>query len=191
MNKKTLVQLTLLSLIIIISVSFFNVYFFNEKEETVQTEIKKEVKSDIIKDLQYLSKDAEGNTYLINAKSGIADNENPDIIHLQNVNAKISFDYNKEIIIKADNAIYNNDNYDTDFYDNVTLDYDYRHLTCKNIQVKFSENYAKIYNNVVYSDYLTKLFADKIEVDLIKRTSKISMFKDKNKIKVTHNNGIN
>ena len=35
---------------------------------------------------------------------------------------------------------------------------------------------------------VTKLFADKIEVDLINRTSKISMFEKKQKVKVTHNN---
>ena len=54
------------------------------------------------------------------------------------------------------------------------------------ISIKFSENYAKIYENVIYDNQITKLYADKIEIDLIKRTSKISMFENKKKVKITH-----
>ncbi len=192
MNKKSLIQYTLLLFIIIITVSFFNVYIFKKKDASINNEIKKEVKSDIIQDLHYLSRDAEGNTYQINAESGISSEENVDLIYLNGVNAKIIFDNNKVITITAKKAKYNNDNYDTDFYDNVTLIYGNHHLTSDNLQIKFSENYAKISDNVIYKDFFSKLSADMIEVDLLKRTSKISMFKDKGKVKIKHNHdGLN
>ena len=192
MNKKSLIQYSLLLLIIIITVSFFNVYIFEKEDASINNEIKKEVKSDTIQDLHYLSSDAEGNTYQINAESGVSSEENVDLIYLNDVNAKIIFDNNKVITITAKKAKYNNNNYDTDFYDNVTLVYGNHHLTSDNLQVKFSENYAKISDNVIYKDFFTKLYADMIEVDLLKRTSKISMFKDEQKVKIEHNyDGLN
>ncbi len=192
MNKKSLIQYSLLLLIIIITVSFFNVYIFKKEDASINNKIKKEVKSDTIKDLQYLSSDAEGNTYQINAESGISSEENVDLIYLNDVNAKIIFDNNRVITVTAKKAKYNNNNYDTDFYDNVTLVYGNHHLTSDNLQVKFSENYAKISDNVIYKDFFTKLYADMIEVDLLKRTSKISMFKDEGKVKIKHNHdGLN
>ena len=192
MNKKSLVQYTLIFFIILITVSFFNVYLLKKEDTSTNNEIKKEVKSDTIQELQYLSSDAEGNTYQITAKSGISDEENVDFIYLNDVKAKITFDNNKLINITAKKATYNNNNYDTDFYDDVTLVYGNHHLTSDNLQVKFSENYAKISDNVIYKDFFTKLYADMIEVDLLKRTSKISMFKDEQKVKIEHNyDGLN
>jgi len=192
MNKKSLVQYTLLFFIIIITVSFFNVYIFKKKDALINNEVKKEAQSDTIQDLQYLSSDTEGNTYQINAKSGFSNEGDMDLIYLNDVNAKIIFDNNRVITVTAKKAKYNNNNYDTDFYDNVTLVYGNHHLTSDNLQVKFSENYAKISDNVICKDFFTKLYADMIEVDLLKRTSKISMFKDEQKVKIKHNqDGLN
>ena len=48
-------------------------------------------------------------------------------------------------------------------------------LKCENIIVKFSENYARIYEKVVYDNKITKLYADKIEIDIISKKLKLSM----------------
>ena len=188
MNKKTLVQYTLLFFILIISITFFNVYLLKDEKIVEESDVNRNIQSDTIKDLQYLSKDAEGNTYLVTAKNGVADEESLDLIHLFDVNAKITFDKNKTVNISAKRATYNNNNNDTDFSEEVYLIFNNHHLKSENLLIKFSENYARIYNNVVYTDLFTKLFADKIEVDLVNRTSKISMFKEKQKVKITHNN---
>ena len=187
MNKKTLIQYVLYLLIFIILFTFFNTYFSKKKVES-KLETKEEITSDQIKDLQYLSSDADGNTYLIKAESGTTSSENKDIINLSNVSAKITLINNDEILIFSNFAKYNTDNFDTDFSRNVRAFYDIHELKCENISVKFSENYAKIYEKVVYDNKITKLYADKIEIDLIKRTSKISMFENKKKVKITHNN---
>ena len=188
MNKKTLIQYTLFFFIILILVTFLNVFIFKDKKINEINNVQKEKQSDTIKDLQYLSKDTNGNTYLVRAKNGVVNMENSDLINLFDVNAKITFDKNKIVTITANKASYNNNNNDTEFSENVHLIYSNHHLKSKNLLIKFSENYAKIYNDVIYTDFFTKLFADKIEVDLINRTSKISMFEEKQKVKVTHNN---
>ena len=191
MNKKTLIQYVLYLLVFIILFTFFNTYFSKKKIEP-KLETKKIVTSDQIKDLQYLSSDADGNTYLIKAESGTTSSENKDIINLSNVSAKITLINNEEILIFSNFAKYNTDNFDTDFSRNVRASYNLHELKCENIIVKFSENYAKIYEKVVYDNKITKLYADKIEIDLIKRTSKISMNENKKKVKITYNNnGIN
>ena len=191
MNKKTLIQYVLYLLVFIILFTFFNTYFSKEKVEP-KLETKEKITSDQIKDLQYLSSDADGNTYLIKAESGITSSENKDIINLSNVSAKITLINKEEILIFSNFAKYNTDNFDTDFSRNVRAFYDIHKLKCENITVKFSENYAKIYEKVVYDNKITKLYADKIEIDLIKRTSKISMYENKKKVKITYNNnGIN
>ena len=191
MNKKTLIQYVLYLLIFIILFAFFNTYFSKNKIEP-KLETKKIVTSDQIKDLQYLSSDADGNTYLIKAESGTTSSENKDIINLSNVSAKITLINKEEILIFSNFAKYNTDNFDTDFSRNVRASYNLHELKCENIIVKFSENYAKIYEKVVYDNKITKLYADKIEIDLIKRTSKISMYENKKKVKITYNNnGIN
>ena len=185
MSKKTLVQYILYLLVFVILFAFFNTYFLKNKTKPKE-ETKKMTTGDRIKDLQYISKDTNGNSYLIKAETGITSKENKDIINLNNVEARIVLVNKEEILIFSKFAKYNTDNFDTDFSNNVKAFYDLHELSCEKISIKFSENYAKIYENVIYDNQITKLYADKIEIDLIKRTSKISMFENKKKVKITH-----
>tara|TARA_B100001063_G_C16736098_1_gene542089 strand:+ start:1044 stop:1625 length:582 start_codon:yes stop_codon:yes gene_type:complete len=193
MSRKLLVQILLISLTLILSVVFFNEIFKKEKKISSNPEatIKKD-QSNLIEGIQYFSKDVNGNTYLIESKSGTLDKENPDIIYLVDVEAKINFDKNDEIKVTSNKAIYNVNNFDTEFIDNVKLSYEENKLSCKNILVKFSKNYAILSGNLVYNNMLTELYADRMEIDLISRITKTSMLNQKDKIKIIHkNNGIN
>ena len=95
MNKKTLVQYVLYLLVFVILFAFFNTYFSNKKVEP-KLETKEVIPNDQIIELQYLSSDADGNTYLIKAESGTTSSENKDIINLSNVSAKITLINNEE-----------------------------------------------------------------------------------------------
>ena len=193
MSRKLLVQIFLITLTLILSFIFFNEIFQKEKKISLKPETTIDNdKSNLIEGIQYFSKDINGNTYLIESKSGSLDKENPDIIYLVDVKAKINFDKNDEINVTSNEAIYNVNNFDTEFIDNVKLIYEDNKLTCKNILVKFSKNYAILSGSLVYNNLLTKLYADRMEVDLISRTTKTSMINQKDKIKIIHkNNGIN
>ena len=193
MSRKLLVQIFLVSLTLILTIVFFNQIFKKEKKISFKRETTtNDSKTNLIEGIQYFSKDVDGNTYLIESKSGSLDQENPDIIYLMDVEAKINFDKNDEIKVTSDKAIYNVNNFDTEFINNVKLSYEDNKLTCKNILVKFSENYAILSGNLVYNSLLTKLYADRMEVDLISRITKTSMLNQKDKIKIIHkNNGIN
>ena len=193
MSKKLLAQAFLISLTLILSIVFFNQIFEKDKNLTFKPKINDEVsETNLIEGIQYFSKDVNGNTYLIESKSGSLDEENPDIIYLVDVEAKINFDKNDEIKVYSNKAVYNINNFDTEFIDNVELIYDDNKLTCKNILVKFSKNYAILSGDLVYNNSLTKLYADQMEVDLLSRITKTTMVNKKDKIKIIHNiNGTN
>ena len=120
MSKKLLAQAFLISLTLILSIVFFNQIFKKDKNVTFKPKINDEVsETNLIEGIQYFSKDVNGNTYLIESKSGTLDEENPDIIYLVDVEAKINFDKNDEIKVYSKKAIYNINNFDTEFIDNV------------------------------------------------------------------------
>jgi len=194
MNKKTLIQIVLLSFLLIISVSFYYNYFSIDIKADKE-EIKNNVKSDdqnLIKDLSYFSKDIHGNEYIIKAKTGMADIENPNLINLQSVNAKIKFDKKNEIIVTSHEAIYNNTTYNTKFSGDVLITFEDQIITCDFMEAKLSENIAIISGNIFYKNYSSEIYADKIEFNLLDRSSKISMFNENEKIKINFiKDGIN
>ncbi len=193
MSRKLLIQIFLIFVTLILSVFILNKIFKKDKNISLKPEATIEVsETNLIEGIQYFSKDVKGNTYLIESKSGRIDKDNPDIIYLVDVEAKINFDIDNEIKVTSDKAIYNINNFDTEFLENVKLFYEEDKLTCKNILVKFSENYAILSGNLVYNNLLTKLYADRMEVDLETRITKTSMINEKDKIRIIYkNNGIN
>ena len=193
MHKKLSLQISIIFFSIIFSIFFFNKIFFKKDFEIVENkEVSESDEKNLIEGIQYFSKDIKGNTYLIEAENGIMDQNNQDIIYLKDVKAKINFDKKKIVTINSKRAIYNISNFDTEFLDNVKLKYDNNKLTCDKILAKFSQNYAVLSGNLVFKNLITKLYADQMEVDLIARTTKTSMFNKNNKIKIEHlTNGVN
>ena len=193
MKKKILLQIFLIFLIFAFSIILFNQTINKEKKIVSKEEVKKkEVENNLIEGIQYFSRDVRGNTYLIESKSGTINEENPDIIYLIDVEAEINFDKDQLIKVTSEKAIYNINNYDTEFLNNVKLDYKDNKISCKNIIVKFSENYAILSGNLVYNNLLTSLFADQMKVDLVSRTTKTSMANSQDKVKIVYkDNGAN
>ena len=193
MKKKIFLQVFLVFLTIVFSLILLNQTLEKENKIVSKKEIqKKETENNLIEGIRYFSKDMKGNTYLIESKNGTINKENPDIIYLIDVEAKINFDKDQLIKVKSNKAVYNINNYDTEFTENVKLSYEDNKISCKNIVIKFSENYAILSGNLVYNNLLTSLFADKMKVDLITRTTKTSMTNNQDKVKIVYkNNGTN
>tara|TARA_E500000331_G_scaffold337083_1_gene364867 strand:- start:882 stop:1466 length:585 start_codon:yes stop_codon:yes gene_type:complete len=192
MNKKTAIQLFLLSIVLVIFLIIFIKYF---NEETQNNNLKSSEKettktlnqtSNIINDIEYFSKDATGNVYKITAETGKINEENSDILYLKNVKAKISTLNSEDIFIESDFAKYNSKNYDTNFYENVKVDYIENKITCKFLDLLFNNNQAILYENIVYKNLETSLLADRLEIDLITKNSKLSMKDEKEKIKIVY-----
>tara|TARA_Y100001970_G_C14135539_1_gene804058 strand:- start:443 stop:1039 length:597 start_codon:yes stop_codon:yes gene_type:complete len=198
MNKKILVQITL-SLITFSIILVFFFYFYQKSDDKTNLNKKtpkidlsssenQNLETNIMKDLKYLSKDINGNLYEIQAKSGQIDENNPNQILMKNVKAKITSKNYENILLKADNAIYNNSNYDTNFTNNVQISYNEHKMRSDKVDLLFSKDIAIIYENIFYTNLNTKLLADKIELDIITKDFKILMNKKNEKVKIIYNN---
>ncbi len=192
MNKKTALQLLLSSMVVAIFLTIFLKYFNQEleskKEKNSEEKISKVLKekSNIIKDIRYLSKDDAGNIYVVNAKYGEINEDNPDIIFLKNVKAKISIFNSEDIFIESDFAKYNSKNYNTNFYENTKVEYTGHKINCRYLDLLFNKNLAILYENIVYKTLQARLLADRLEIDLITKNSKLSMKDEKEKIKIVY-----
>ena len=143
MKKKTVVQIFLSSIVIAISLTIFFKYFGEETDPIDKVVSKNETneilneKLNIIKDIQYLSKDEMGNVYSIFAEYGEIKDEDPNIIYLNNVKAKISILNSDDINIRSDHAKYNSKNYDTNFYENTKIHYAEHNINCEYLDLLF------------------------------------------------------
>ena len=187
MTKKIYIQLFLILILVILSLFLFFKYFKksisknNLKENLEQTITSGE---SLIEDLKYLSTDKEGNEYKIEAKTGNIDKDNPDIIHLENVGAIISLKNSDYILIKSKFAKYNTKNFDTLFSDSVSIDYGEHSLESEFLDLSFEDSLVSIYENVRYLSGISSMFADKAEIDILNKKTKIYMKNPNKKVRI-------
>ena len=194
MNKKILIQISLMCLLILVTVMFYYKYFTdNNSSNIVKDTNTLNTKTDnLIEDLKYFSKDIEGNKYLLQAKTGTSDKENPNLIYLEDVKANINLNDKSEIFVTSKKAIYNNVTFDTKFSGNVLITYENQLINCDIMDAKLSENIALMSGNITYKNEFSKFYADLIEFDLLKKSTKISMLDKNKKVKINYKkNGIN
>jgi hypothetical protein len=191
MQKKTILQLFLLIVVLIISIIFFKTYFGNKSNDNSLININEnkkktsdQKKGNIIHNLKYVSSDKNGNNYIITSKNGELNEDKPEIILMTNVVATINMKNSKPITISSDTAIFNNVNYDTNFSKNVFVTYEEHIITSDNLDLIFEKNLATISKNIIYKNLNTVLEADKVEIDLITKNSKIFMNDKSKKVKI-------
>ena len=178
MIKKIYIQFFLILILIGISLIIFFKYFYKtgfkndlklNAEQTINTN------ESLIDDLTYLSIDKKGNEYKISAKKGNIDKDNPDIIYLENVEAVILFQNSDSISIASKFAKYNTKNFDTLFNNSVSVDYGEHVLKSEFLDLSFEKNLVSIYDNVRYLSGISSLKADKAEIDILNKKTKIFM----------------
>ena len=193
MKKKILIQLFLFSLFVFLSIFSYNKYFKQESQNVIEvkqdTDLKKKNnKTNLITNLKYFSIDKRGNKYEITSEYGEMDTNNPDVIMMENVKAIIKIYNSDPIIITSNFAKYNVKNYDTNFKENILVKHVDNKLNGENLDLSFQNNLMSMYNNIIYQNPDTKLLADKLEIDLITKDSKIFMNNKENKIKIISKN---
>jgi len=189
MIKKIHIQLLLILVFFIISLFLFFKYF---KKSSFQSNTKGNMTQAInsgeslIEDLKYLSTDKEGNEYKIEAKKGNIDKNNPDIIYLENVEAIVLLQNSELISIKSNYAKYNTKSFDTLFNDSVSVDYGEHFLKSEFLDLSFENNLVSIYDNVRYLSGISSLRADKAEIDILNKNTKIFMEDSNKKIQINN-----
>ena len=189
MTKKSHIQLLLIFTFIFISLLIFFKYFnktIAKNDLKIKTEKTKNTGESIIEDLKYLSTDKKGNEYKIEAKKGNIDKDNPDIIYLENVEAVILLQNSDSIIIKSKFANYNTKNFDTLFNNSVSLDYGEHGLKSEFLNLSFENNLVSIYDNVRYLSGISSLKADRAEIDILNKNTKIFMENSNKKVLINN-----
>ena len=191
MNKKVLIQISLLLVILVTCLFFYRLFFKNlsieldnVKENEQNNKILSNKNKNQINDLVYKSNYSGNSKYIITAEFGKFIEDNPDLMLLTNVKGVITLNDSGTIKISSKKASYNSINYDTNFYQNVLITFDNHQIYSDNFDLFFDKKISTIYNNVIYKNLNTTLHADKIDIDLISKDSKIYMFDRSKKVKI-------
>ena len=181
MNKKTGLQVVMVLIIILISLWFYLKYFTKNLEDVKETQVIEKIvenqnsTSTYIDNIDYVSTDVKGNKYQITAKQAEIKVENSDVMFLRDV---VAFIYKKDsdtVKITSSFGKYNSKNYDTIFSENVIVIYSGHKITGEYLDFSFLKNLGTFTENVVYNRKKTNLFADKIEINLTTKDTKIFM----------------
>ena len=181
MRKEILIQIFLIILILIIVVFTYQKYFKKELDENVATnkdEINK-TENNLI-NIEYESVDREGRRYIITAETGNFKEEKSELIFMTNVNAKIFLLDGSVIYVSSLNAEYNTLVYNTKFYKEVKMKFLEHHIFCENLNIFFNKNLIEAFNNLNYKNLDIIMLADKIEINLLTKNSKIYNFDENN-----------
>ena len=181
MNGKAIIQISMIFLIILISSSFYLKYFRESSKKlengTVIEKIdnKENTSSTYIDNIDYISSDTKGNKYQITAGQAEIDINDSDTMFLKNITAYISIKDTDTIKVTSDFGKYNTKNYDTIFSENVIVTYSEHKIAGEYLDFSFLNNLGTFTTNVMYVGEKTNLFADKIEINLITKDTKIFM----------------
>ena len=149
MNVKTTIQILIFIIIIVFLYFFIKKTFLEERKDIVNLDLNKDQiieekktgteknENNIIENLNYISIDAEGNEYILNAEYGKESIEDSNIIILEKVVGIIKLKDKSQIEIKSDFAKYNSITFDTKFYQNVLGFYEESKISSNNLDLFF------------------------------------------------------
>ncbi len=194
MKKSYFLKVLLILSIIILTWFVYSKYFKKNENllskpmnSTILNEEDVVYKSNIIKDINYTSRDLKGNEYILVAKEGEIDLDNSDIIFLTDVIAYIKLIKNSELIVITSNyGKYNTINYDTIFSKNVKIDYVDNIITGDYLDFSMMKNLLIISRNVIYKNIENTMKADVIELDTTTKDTKIYMYNSSEQVNVTN-----
>jgi len=184
---KIITRLLLIILLIYLFFIVFKFYIYNPVSSEFPNELNKnaensieKVENNLIENLNYEVQLSDNRKYLITSeKSDIKYNDNNEIINMFNVNAIITYDNKFPFVITADEAIYNNSNYKTNFNQNIKIKYMQNIITANNMSLDLINNIVILNNDINYNGLDFEMSADNVLINLI--TKEITIFTDDKK----------
>ena len=193
MKRKNILKIFFLILIIIVlSFVIYKFYFNNdvkvEKINNTHKEEESKYSSNIIENVRYISKDAKGNEYIIEALQGEIDYSTPNVIYLNNVKALVKLKNPNNINILSNYGKYNLNNYDTIFSKNVVIDYLENKITGEYLDFSLTRNSMIISKKVRYANLNNILKADVVEINIDTKDTKIFMYENNKTVNIKSKN---
>ena len=184
MQAKTLVQILFFLLIVLISYLFIKTYFLKKDEITKKVSKIEQIDINTIEGISYKHRDLNGNEYKLKAMLTEVDSLQPDLTIMKTVKAVITLKHKMPIIIYSKNAHYNKKTQYTHFFGNTKMNYDPHFIKSDNIKLDFKKQLITILDNITYNYLKTTMEADKIEINLINKNTKIFMLNKDNQVKI-------
>ncbi len=157
----------------------------NSKSETQEETISK---SNIIKDVNYTTRDADGNEYIITASQAEIDYSNSNVLFLTEVKGLINLVNSENITITSDYGKYNAENFDTIFSKNVIINYLENKIKGEYLDFSIERDSMTISKKVVFTNLDNILKADVIEIDIKNKDTKIFMYEKEKKVNIKSRN---
>jgi lipopolysaccharide export system protein LptA len=191
MQKKILIQISLLLLVFLIIFITFNKYFNNSpkfssiNQQNDGQKINNKNQNNLMKEIYYVSSDSANNVYEIMSEIGEIDTKNQSIIMMTDVTAKITFSNSEPVNITSKYAKYNNENYETTFTKDVLVKFIDHEIKAESMELSMEKNLATMSKDIFYNNSDIELIADKVEIDLLTKNSKIFMDNKYKKVEIT------
>ena len=132
-------------------------------------------------------KDSNNNDFILNSEYAEFATNKSNIIYMKKIICRFFFKDGTVLKIISDKGIYDNISNDMEFEENVEMYYLENKLFSDKANFVNSENYFIVQGNVIGEGPLGNVAADKLNVDLIQKKMKISMYNEsKVNIKVNY-----
>ena len=147
-----------------------------ETKEKIEKQLSNEKsgKNDVFYNVEYSGFDLNGNRYIIKCKEAVSNKDLVELINMKFVDAKFFFKNDLELIIKSDEAIYNNETLDIKFSKNIKGTYLNSKLIAQNANYSNSGGFVSVSDNVQITDPKGTMFAKKLLFDIKAKTLKIT-----------------
>ena len=188
--KKNLKFFFIFLLIFVVSIFVYLKYLDKKQNIPKEPEVNDDeiYQSNIIQDIYYSTKDADGNEYIIKADKGEIDYSNRNILYLTKVDGLIKLKNSDNILIESNFGKYNIDNFDTIFSKNVIINYLDNEIIGEYLDFSLERNLMIISKNVIFNNLKNTLKADVIEIDIMTKDTKIFMYEKEKKVNIKSKN---
>jgi LPS export ABC transporter protein LptC len=188
MDKKSIIKIVLI-LLTIFSLFIYFSYYFSKKidsnliiKATETEDLTNESNENVIKGIRYYSENKNGDSYVIFSDYGKINLENTDLTYMTNVTAIVNLKNSEEIQITSNFANFNHISYETEFFERVIIIRGNEKITSEKLKFSLEENIVVLSKDVIFNKPGFNLKADRVEIDLITKNSKIIMKKKKKKV---------
>jgi len=191
-QKKIQISLFIIGIFLILTTYFYYPYISKNKsllEENVVENLEESTddldeKNTFFANIQYEGLYDIDKTYTVKSEKAYISNEEPDIVHMTNMEVILYLKDQRIVRILSDKGYYNKGNYDCFFENNVQATDGETKIFSDYLELLGNESSVKIYRNVSITDPTGSILrADKIDYDFEKKSFKISMF-DEERIKM-------
>ena len=181
MDKKSIIKIIFI-LLTIFSLFIYFSYYFSKKidsnliiKATETEDLTNESNENVIKGIRYYSENKNGDSYVIFSDYGKINLENTDLTYMTNVTAIVNLKNSEEIQITSNFANFNHISYETEFFERVIIIRGNEKITSEKLKFSLEENIVVLSKDVIFNKPGFNLKADRVEIDLITKNSKIIM----------------